>query len=609
MSESFQKNLVFEDTDRGGIIHIANIKGGVGKSTVATNLAASLSKLGPTLIIDLDVQGSVSTAFGVDDIDPPGSSWELLKGRFSLENDCVLDTYRARICTAAARFEQLLFGGIIGSGSLKSLIVPVRPCLDLIAANSELFKSPRSYQLSNLAYNLKIAREYYKYVIIDTPSVWNNLSRKLFISSDLNLVPVTLNALSTKSLRDYLSNVKKMTQKNPGVRLRIVKNEVYGKQTSKLVGKARTMSENRRYLESLCEQVTVKGKTGESFLPQSIMFDIEIPESALVRNAQDQGKPVSEGPQYSTAQKAFNNLSKNVQYVLNGISDTSSKNSSIEDFVAFAFKCAAVIVLFAYVGFNMPVSHRVAPRPLAPQQLVESDKQRAFVHTFSQGESIYRMAKHAISRFSAVIPSFNEIDEYVREVIAIHNRTRLPGEPLITNSNNIQPGLQLTFYPPSTIQNPDENEMLQVYSYFMEFVNTPYPYLTGTWCERGTGGGTPHYGIDVAGPYGSEVISPIAGKAVLKTDNTAGRTVGVLANDGSIIFFSHLGKRFVKTGDEVKEGMPIGTIGMTGRTSGPHVHIGYGVSSQSRHDISFGRYHFRLTDPKHFFFKQAFFGS
>ena len=49
---------------RGGIIHVANIKGGVGKSTVATNLAACLSRHGRTLVVDLDVQGSASIALG-----------------------------------------------------------------------------------------------------------------------------------------------------------------------------------------------------------------------------------------------------------------------------------------------------------------------------------------------------------------------------------------------------------------------------------------------------------------------------------------------------------------------------------------------------------------
>jgi murein DD-endopeptidase MepM/ murein hydrolase activator NlpD len=74
-----------------------------------------------------------------------------------------------------------------------------------------------------------------------------------------------------------------------------------------------------------------------------------------------------------------------------------------------------------------------------------------------------------------------------------------------------------------------------------------------------------------------------------------------------MVSFSHLGKRYVNDGDTVKKGQPIGTIGLTGRTSGPHVHISYGIKSMSRHDITLGRYgSFRFTDPKHMFYKMAF---
>ena len=119
------------------------------------------------------------------------------------------------------------------------------------------------------------------------------MTRYLYLQSDLNLIPVTLNALSTKSLRDYLSNVSRLSERNPALRIRIIKNEVFGNQESKLKGKTRTMSENRKFLDNLCEQVSFEGSGGISLLPQSIMFDLEIPESAIVRDAQDEGIPCS----------------------------------------------------------------------------------------------------------------------------------------------------------------------------------------------------------------------------------------------------------------------------------------------------------------------------
>jgi len=610
MNTKGSKALVFADSDNGGIVHVANIKGGVGKSTIATNLAAALSKRGMTLVIDLDVQGSATHAFGMDPSKCSASSWELLRRRFSPYKEPSSQSSAAdlkdRLVTLIRKYESAILPQIVGRDEITSVAMKVRPCLDIIPATADLFKPVHFYHLQNLMYNLQICKNYYKYIVIDTPSVWNTLTRSLFIKSDLNLVPVTLNALSTKSLRDYLKNVRKLTNKNTRVRVRIVKNEVFGTEESKIKGKSRTMKENRQFLESLCEQVKISTKTGVSVLPQTILFDLEIPESAVVRDAQDEGKLVQDYRQYSLVSKAFDELAKRVQYVLNNPIEKRrfTSGGTAGSLFSVATKVCAVLILTALFFYNKPASDFPVPRPLAPQQL--SVKSGDIIeYAFENGESLLRVSKYAICRFRAVVPTSRQIQEYILETIDIHNMTRMPKEKKIENGNAISRGTIVRFYPPSNIENPRADRLIPVYQYFAATVDDPYAYITGDWCERGAGGGSPHYGIDVASNLGTRIRSPVDGIAVLQDSKSAGRTVGIV-KEGSVLFFAHLQQRTIKTGDQVKKGDVIGTVGMTGITSGPHVHIGYGIKTLSEGGTSFGRSQYRLTDPKLFFYREQY---
>jgi len=82
-----------------------------------------------------------------------------------------------------------------------------------------------------------------------------------------------------------------------------------------------------------------------------------------------------------------------------------------------------------------------------------------------------------------------------------------------------------------------------------------------------------HTGLDIAAPQGTAVTSPAKGR-VIRTGNYffTGNTVFIDHGQGLITMYSHLNKTQVKAGQQLEQGEKIGTVGMTGRVSGPHLH-------------------------------------
>ncbi|MGC6454879.1 MAG: M23 family metallopeptidase [Candidatus Puniceispirillaceae bacterium] len=82
----------------------------------------------------------------------------------------------------------------------------------------------------------------------------------------------------------------------------------------------------------------------------------------------------------------------------------------------------------------------------------------------------------------------------------------------------------------------------------------------------------PHYGIDIAAPRGTPVAAPAAGRVTLVRDlYFSGWTVLVTHGMGLNAAFLHLDSVAVEEGDEVARGQVIGTVGSTGRSTGPHL--------------------------------------
>ncbi len=82
----------------------------------------------------------------------------------------------------------------------------------------------------------------------------------------------------------------------------------------------------------------------------------------------------------------------------------------------------------------------------------------------------------------------------------------------------------------------------------------------------------PHYGLDIAGPIGAEVIAPAAGIVRLAEDLFfSGMTMVIDHGHGLSSSFLHLSEMIVAAGESVEQGQLIARIGDTGRVTGPHL--------------------------------------
>lgn len=84
-----------------------------------------------------------------------------------------------------------------------------------------------------------------------------------------------------------------------------------------------------------------------------------------------------------------------------------------------------------------------------------------------------------------------------------------------------------------------------------------------------------HAGIDIRAPKGSVVLPLASGKVVAVLNHRSGYGRHLIIDHGGDVqsLYAHLGKIYVQEGDEVAGDKAIGEIGMTGWTTGPHLHL------------------------------------
>jgi len=99
-------------------------------------------------------------------------------------------------------------------------------------------------------------------------------------------------------------------------------------------------------------------------------------------------------------------------------------------------------------------------------------------------------------------------------------------------------------------------------------------HLTARFDQAGGRWAHNHTGLDFAAPMGTPVRSVMAGEVIQADfEGAYGRQVKVRHADGTVTSYSHMSEFDVSVGDSVKAGTMVGRIGMTGNTTGPHVHF------------------------------------
>jgi len=99
-------------------------------------------------------------------------------------------------------------------------------------------------------------------------------------------------------------------------------------------------------------------------------------------------------------------------------------------------------------------------------------------------------------------------------------------------------------------------------------------HITATFGQGGSRWARNHTGTDFAAPIGTRIGSVMKGVVIFADwAGPYGRQVQVRHEDGTVTWYNHMSKFSVEVGETVYAGDEVGRVGMTGNTTGPHLHF------------------------------------
>jgi chromosome partitioning protein len=227
----------------GRVFVIANQKGGVGKTSIAVNLSASLAHYGRrVLLVDLDPQGNATTGSGID------------------KTAC----------------ENTVYGVLLGEHPLADAVRHCEGNYDIVPSNRELAGAEveligierREFRLRDA---LGAAAAGYDFVVIDCPPALNMLTVNGFAAADAVIIPMQCEYYALEGLSDLVGTLRKVKQNlNPKIEIEAL---------------VRTMYDPRSTL-TLQVSDELKRHYGDK------VFDTVIPRNVRIAEAPSFGKPV-----------------------------------------------------------------------------------------------------------------------------------------------------------------------------------------------------------------------------------------------------------------------------------------------------------------------------